>query len=241
MPVFVLINTYTCEPRVEIVAVQITNTVFAFFSFFFSFFFFFLRAVSLSCGHNTDNSHVIYWMESSLWPVIICHFQERLVEFTMAQYCGKTRRKRIANRRSLWKLSQVGCAVQYPFVKVWTLLRSLLLCPLLWGHLLLWHFWGLCCVLYCVCVCVCVCMRERVRERVPIFLVRFKRASVLNQSAKQCGNRFSDSSMLKISSNTSNIPFIVFHQLLKDSKWMLFIENWAQWHLFIFSNVCKFW
>ena len=178
-------------------------------------------------------------MESSLWPVIICRFQERLVEFTMAQYCGKMRRKRVASRRSLWKLSQVGCAVQYPFVKVWTLLRSLLLCPLL-CPLLLWHFWGLCCVLYCVCVCVCE--RERVREREwHFFLVRFKRASVLNQSAKQCGNKFSDSSMLKISSNTSNIPFFVFHQLLKDSKWMLFIENWAQWHLFIFSNVCKFW
>ena len=118
------------------------------------------------------------------------------------------------------------------------------------------HFWGLCCCVHCcgaICCCdiseasvvsciVCVCVWEREWEReCQFFLVRFKRASVLNQSAKQCGNRFSDSSMLKISSNTSNIPFFVFHQLLKDSKWILFIENWAQWHLFIFNNVCKFW
>ena len=77
--------------------------------------------------------------------MIICHFQERLVEFTMAQYCGKTRRKRVASRRSLWKLSQVGCAVQYPFVKVVTFLRSLLL----------WHFWGLCCCVHCCVLCCC--------------------------------------------------------------------------------------
>ena len=40
-------------------------------------------------------------------------FQEHLVEFIMAQYCGKTRRKRVESRRSSWKLSQVGHLLLY--------------------------------------------------------------------------------------------------------------------------------
>ena len=46
---------------------------------------------------------------------------------------------------------------------------------------------------------------------------------------------------LQYSSDTSNVPSFVFHWLLKDGEWIMFIENLAQCVLFIFNQVCQIW